>query len=321
MKISHTFVICTKDRPEGVMEFITQISTLKDAHKCQTIVVENSLTNEPYNKLINFLEKKEKFGSVNIIKSNPGLPRARNEALKIVNSKFTHFFDDDIVLPYDFIPAIELAANVSPDVVGFSPYISVANPTDHKRILKKLNSFLLRILHKEGKLSKSGRAIWLQSPGRTIGTQWLPGCCMSYRTQSILGMKFDENLEKGPLGGYALGEDLVFSFELSKKGKLAAIGSITVTHKLAPNDRTNWAVMDEGIGRLRAYLLMHFPSEVKLLPVVTSLVLEGAYDLIRVKIIKNKKIGIEGRNFQRLFAFFAEYREPIMSQKKGTYEN
>lgn len=318
MKISHTFIICTKDRPEGVMEFISQISGLKDVHKCQTIVVENSLTNEPYNKLINFLENEEKFSSVSIIRSLPGLPRARNEALKIVNSEFTHFFDDDVVLPYDFIPAIERAANGSPDVIGFSPYISVANLSDHKQILKSL---LLRILHKEGKLSKSGRAVWLQSPGRTIGAQWLPGCCMSYRTQSILGMKFDENLEKGPLGGYALGEDLVFSHELSKKGKLAAIGSITVTHKLAPNDRTNWAVMDEGIGRLRAYLLIHFPNEVKLIPVVASLVLEGIYDLIRVKIIKNKKIDIKSGNFQRLFAFFAEYRDPIMFRKRGTYEN
>jgi GT2 family glycosyltransferase len=316
MTTSHSIVICTKDRADTLIEFMTQLSKIDGLERSKIVIVENSPTLEPFKEIERYLLGKKSLENVILLRSAPGLPRARNLALSMIDTEFVHFLDDDVVLPLDFIPAIEDVAKSFPRVIGFAPFIREFKSNSMEIEPKKFQRNQSKFFQKEGTLNKSGRAIWIQKPGRIIDVNWLPGCCMTYRASALEGMKFDEDLEKGPLGGYALGEDLVFSHELSKKGKLAGVGVISVIHKLAPNDRTNWIKMDEGIGRLRAYLFIHFPTQVKLPQVLACLLLEGLNDFVRVRVLKSKLTNSEHRYFARLFAFLSEYREPLFSKKR-----
>ena len=144
---------------------------------------------------------------------------------------------------------------------------------------------------------------------------------MAYRLKVINDFRFETRLENGPLGGYALGEDLDFSHRVSKVSKLLYLGNISIFHKLAPNNRTNWLRMDEGIGRLRAFLLNRFPEDLRISRVIFSLIIEGSFDLIRIHVTRKKNVGEGYVHFTRLRSFYLERRECKLLSKRVENEN
>lgn len=310
MKYSHTVVICTRDRVAETLEFLENFSKTSSFELINVIIVENSLSKENAQTLREIIEGETQFSNVRVIQSLPGLARARNESFSLLSSNIVHFMDDDIGLPTNYFEYIDEMFSKYPQIAGLAPHIeNTVNESSvcFRVMIEKTLGYLFRT---EGKLSKSGRARWIPKSGKHYEVEWLPGCCMVYRTDAITNIKFDTGLENGPLGGYALGEDLEFSHRISKRAKLMGLGEISVEHKLAPNNRTNWIKMDEGIGRLRASLLAKFPNDVRLSRIFLSLLLEGAIDFIRIKITRKKTVSMNYVQFTRLRYFFMERTEP-----------
>jgi len=317
MKYSHTVVVCSRDRSLELSEFLENISKVAHFSSVELIVVENSLSAERYQEVKIKIDSDPKFQKVTLIQSPPGLARARNASFSIIGSDIVHFMDDDISLPTNYFEVVDKAFFDNPQTGGLSPFIQSASTLTKSRIKKMLSP----IFHVDGKLSKSGRAKWLSRSGKNHQVYWLPGCCMVYRINTIQRFRFETQLENGPLGGYALGEDLDFSHRISKHTKLLGLGEISVFHKLAPNDRTNWIKMDDGIGRLRAFLLVRFPEDVRISRVLISLLLEGFIDFMRIKITKKKTVSPNYRQFARLHSFFSERKEPKLAILKNNHEN
>ena len=317
MKYSHTVVVCSRDRSLELSEFLENISKVAYFSSVKMIVVENSLSAERYQEVKIKIDIDPKFQKVTLIQSPPGLARARNVSFSLIGSDIVHFMDDDISLPTNYFEVVDQVFFDNPQTGGLSPFIQSTSTLTKSRI-KKMMSPISQV---GGKLSKSGHAKWLSRSGKNHQVDWLPGCCMVYRMKTIQSFRFETELENGPLGGYALGEDLDFSHRISKHTKLLGLGEISVFHKLAPNDRTNWIKMDDGIGRLRAFLLVRFPEDVIISRVLTSLLLEGFIDLMRIKITKKKTVSSNYRQFARLRSFFAERKEPKLAIFKNNHEN
>lgn len=321
MNYSHTVIICTRDRVAEIHEFLENLATTSSFETVRVIIVENSLSEKNFLSVKKTIQNESKFNNVFVIQSPPGLARARNESFQHLASDIIHFMDDDIVLPINYFEVVDRVFFENQDTGGLAPYIQTGPVLSKKTAIEHLVKAFLKPLNAEGKLSKSGRATWFSWPGTTRQVNWLPGCCMAYRLEVINNFRFETRLENGPLGGYALGEDLDFSHRVSKVSKLLYLGEISIIHKLAPNNRTNWLRMDEGIGRLRAFLLNRFPEDLRISRMIFSLVIEGSFDFIRIHVTRKKIVGEGYVQFTRLRSFYLERRERKLLSIRVENEN
>jgi GT2 family glycosyltransferase len=136
-----------------------------------------------------------------------------------------------------------------------------------------------------GQLTSSGKNFWY--PEKTINPQkqpmWIPGCAMSFRKSEIINQNFNSNLERGVLGGYALGEDVDFTLRLFNNGaKLELCVDLIINHLIAPGERDNQKIFAKAQGEWLRYLAMNYPSNVKLSSMVFRLMMENCYITLAV---------------------------------------
>ncbi len=304
--IKHALVICSFGRPKDVVTLLKQVENLPSAEHIKKYIVENSGKENNLKIIEDFVLSSTHHESYQILQTNPGLPTARNAALRACDEEFIHFLDDDVELKSDYFQDVEAVFNSYPEAIGMAPRITF--PSGHNNRLFRTK--MQKLLHLEGKVSSTGRAYWISKTSGLQQVEWLPGCAMSFRRGSLGDLKFSDILEKGPLGGYALGEDLDFTFRLSRKGTLLGVNELEVMHKLHPNQRTDWALLDEGLGRFLAYFEREFPEESK--PIVTklSLLLDTFYLCVR-GVSKSNLTRNKIRNpFIRISAYHQELRYP-----------
>jgi GT2 family glycosyltransferase len=313
LNFRHSVVICTQSRTGDLLTLINSIESLASSTQLEIIVVENSGDKNQYNLLATKLEQYKNTLNIKILIGSPGLTRSRNLALAKITEGIVHFVDDDLIMISDYFEVADKHFKDKPDLAGIAPYIDSPDVNGStNKLQSKVKSICIKHLNLEGKLTRSGRAFWLVNPNQTIEVDWLPGCSMSYRFELIGDLRFSECLEKGPLGGYALGEDVDFSSSMKEKGGLEAIGGVTVIHKLALNNRRNWQLMDEGIGRWLAYLQRTKPKLVNKNVVFTFLILDSIkIQLANVNAIfkKDKK---HRESLRRLRSYKAEVLNPTL---------
>lgn len=321
MNYSHTIVVCSKDRLQELFEFIDHISQIDNYLEIEIVIVENSNTEANYELLKKKIMSQTNAANIRIVRCTPGLANSRNKSFSFISSDIVHFLDDDVILPRNYILEVDAKFVKYPDIAGLSPYIEVDSDNSRESVYKKMLFNLFAKFQPEGKLTKSGHAFWLNRTRDDRFVNWLPGCCMVYRFDDVKSLRFDIRLELGPLGGYALGEDLDFSHRVSKEFTLLAAGSISVIHKLAQNERTNWLKMDEGIGRLRAYLLVRFPKDLSLAHIFLSLIAEGFYDLTLKRKTRTASFDKKRAYFIQLKSFLSERKIPLISKPFELHEN
>jgi hypothetical protein len=108
----------------------------------------------------------------------------------------------------------------------------------------------------QGKVTKSGKNFWFADDGAEpnhTNAMWLPGCCMTYRRARLIEIRFPEELQNGPTGGYSLGEDVIFSIRASKFGELHLNQKTRIFHEKADGIRDNRQIMAIALGRFLAY--------------------------------------------------------------------
>lgn len=314
--MKNTVVICTRNRNKSVLELLSSLNVESSKHEMLFLVVENSESEQQFVELQQEILNLNFKNHIQIIKSAPGLATSRNLALNQIDDGIVHFLDDDVVVPTSYFDEACDFFGTNQMAVGVAPYIRVSSDIENS-LKNRIRNTLIKLLKKQGKFTKSGRAHWLVSK-RVRPVDWLPGCCMSYRMEAIKDLDFSEELQNGPLGGYALGEDFDFSHRALQMGELWGLGSSTVFHKLEPNDRSNWKKMDEGIGRWLAYVHMKYPREVKSSFVVSGLILDGVRKIL---------FGSDGypksdlRKFLRLHSYFSELENPKLTSSTSRNRN
>ena len=149
------------------------------------------------------------------------LTKARNFGVEKSTGDLICFLDDDIVLDGKYVEKIEKFFQLYPGALGVQGVITnfedghVRKVGGNKIVYYLYNLlakiFLLNNSNKKNKLLLSGRNQYSSRVEGVINCEWLSGIG-NYRRQVFDRFKFDESL-----GGYALGEDKLFSYQIFEK--------------------------------------------------------------------------------------------------------
>ncbi len=227
-----SILIATKDRPVNMRNLLKSVeqSTIKPS----SLVVVSS--GHPIHDVISEFETSLKIDYVHsevsgqVNQKKVGISRLRKGTPWVV------FLDDDLVVtPETFENAFEALSKYSSTgdrIVGIGLGLS---PTSRMNRSSRFQNSVGRVLRLSsatpGKVIRSGQGVsYLESP-LPIYTEWLNGASM-WKTESAL-----EYVRLVPSSNYAACEDLVFSYQQSKKGKLLFVPSTKVFfQEEEPND-------------------------------------------------------------------------------------
>lgn len=233
-------VICTKDRPRELatcLESLARQRRLPD----EVLIVESSAT--PTEDAVAAFRRAAPECAVQHIRSQPGLPLQRNVGIAAADGDVVVFFDDDVVLEADYL--LELARVYEQDAAGAIGGVGgrqVPDPTPRESAaVRAFRRFFFLSTHGQGRVKASGRPEYLLSPTRETSVEFLSGCNMSYRREVFeAGLRFDERLR-----GYALGEDLQFSYRVSRRWRLVLTPRARLDHRHTGGGRPETAKFRE----------------------------------------------------------------------------
>tara|TARA_A100001011_G_scaffold394304_1_gene486371 strand:+ start:3459 stop:4364 length:906 start_codon:yes stop_codon:yes gene_type:complete len=229
MFISQTsLIIPTKDRPDKIDIFLKTLD--KEITFFNEILIVDSSKENIHKKI---KSKIKNYNNIRIIKSKPSTSIQRNIGIKEYNkrNKFIMFCDDDIIFDKNAINLMNWYIEHFPDYIGYGFNLIEKNYSVMFDALKKNKFFALNGIYESqpGKVAKSGWHSKISNITENIETEWLSTQACVYRS-SLIDEKiyFDTSL-----GKYSYLEDLFFSFELSKIGKLTVCANATYIH---PNE-------------------------------------------------------------------------------------
>ena len=279
-----TIVVCTKNRLSSLQLFFESCGSLVDNDNINFIIVDSSTPPLRFENL-EFLSKTQSVTPrIKLIHEKPGIPRARNRALREIKTDLATFVDDDISLPSNFSNLIFEHFNKYPQTAGVGPQIlgmyESFQISGNEGFFAK--AYKRRVKRSFGKLTNYGENFWFPeryTPSLAL-CEWLPGCCMTYNFKVIKNLIFNTSLENGPGKSYAVGEDVDFSTRASELGPLYFIGSILIDHREEPGARDDRILMAKARGSFRAYLT--YEHRIPILPTLYHLTANVGASLLRV---------------------------------------
>jgi GT2 family glycosyltransferase len=144
------------------------------------------------------------------------------------------YLDDDVILEAGYLAAI--ARTFDEDCtrqIGGVGGAQVPDPTPREGFLRRVACRLFLLdTYGRGVVKRSGRPEYAFSPRSRMEVELLSGCNMAYRREVLDALSFDERL-----GGYALGEDLQFSYRVSRSWKLVLTPDARLNHRHAGGGR------------------------------------------------------------------------------------
>ncbi len=245
-------IVCTKDRPERVSDFVANLITLGVPPRTLLLVDSTSshtsqlLNQESMNRL-----KRHGWDARHLI-DTPGLPHQRNTGLGYVSEnikscEFVSFLDDDIFIGADYFEKVELVFNLDPKIVVVGGYdIEAAEQ------VVKTNLALSKIgilPYSDGLIAKSGLARVPRPTSIADDVDFVPGGMQSLRIGLLGEVRFNE-------ASAFFGEDIEMHFKLSTQGRVVSSNSLPVRHLNATEGKEdNGAnLLNEQLVRLRLHL-------------------------------------------------------------------
>tara|TARA_B100001175_G_C19403102_1_gene587300 strand:+ start:107 stop:1015 length:909 start_codon:yes stop_codon:yes gene_type:complete len=211
MKIS--IIIPTRNRPKLLKKTLNNLS--KNNFFFMEIIVVDSSNNNAFLDIKNFPFLRNK---IKIYKSKPSISIQRNIGLKKVNKKsdYVMFLDDDVNFKQDAFKNMHkfLIKNKLYAGIGFNLII---NEKFFFEKIKKNKIFeLFNVYNKNpGIVTSSGWHTKAINLNRNTEVEWLPTQAVIYKKKILKNFKFEELF-----GRYSYLEDLDFSYNISKIGKL-----------------------------------------------------------------------------------------------------
>ena len=280
LDLNHSLVICSRDRVESLLSTLRTILDQDDTKFPQEIVLVINL------KEISQLDyARAEIGKLNhenlqIVLTTGGLPSARNMAKRLIRqAEVVHFIDDDVVVEREYFHKVEEFLLEYPVADGGAPIpIKSLNESTKSKFqaVGKVKSWL-GLTPLSGRVSVSTRNYWGTTHyEKPFVVDWLPGFAMFYRFETIKSIDFEEDLEQNTLGGYGLGEDLIFTLELSSKGyRLFGVPSVCVLHNEDPRSARESKDIRYASGELRAELFRRFPRRFSKWKYILSILFEA----------------------------------------------
>ncbi|MEW6271956.1 MAG: glycosyltransferase, partial [Thermodesulfobacteriota bacterium] len=225
-------VVCTKDRPGELAACLAALA--QQTRLPRELVVVDAGTPPARPQVGAFAEAVGSACAVVHLESEPGLPRQRNVGARRATGEVVLYLDDDTVLEARYLEEIwAVYATDDEHLVAGVGGALVPDPTPVESTAKRaFRRFFLLPGHGAGRVKRSGCPEYVFSPRRRLEVEFLSGCNMSFRREVLADAAFDERLT-----GYALGEDLHFSYRVSRRGKLVLTPRARLDHREAGGGR------------------------------------------------------------------------------------
>ena len=216
-------VICTRNRRNELTNALESIDS-------QTRIPDLVLIVDSSDKFLR-VDEKYRF-KLRHARSEKNLTLQRNNALKILSNlqddARIHFFDDDVFIGPRYIEKISQSFDDFSYIDGICARTSEI--IDNKPNIY-MRFFMLDSIC-SGRILRSGINVQFRKASSNYEVEWLSGCCMSYRFGKIRNLQFDESRK-----AVGWGEDVDFSYRLSKLSRLLCVTDLEITHSLSDTNR------------------------------------------------------------------------------------
>jgi GT2 family glycosyltransferase len=185
----------------------------------------------------------------------PGLTRQRNRGVELTRGDVVTFLDDDVVLDHGYLEAVAARFIADPEVGGVEGTIAHPGLRGRRRIGNALRGLLLMDNVGRRRVKRSGAVAYDPAPAGFRRVDCLSGCNMSFRRAVFDRFRFDEWYD-----GYGLGEDLDFSYRVSRVWPLVQTPAARLEHRQSPAARDRAARLHEmsALNRYR-FVRRHLP--------------------------------------------------------------
>ena len=227
-------VVCTKNRPDNLVRCIDSLAD-QTILPNEVIIVDDGCLSESIKGDI-----KDKLGTKGVAykyikKIEPGLTKSRNQGIKTTNGDVIFFLDDDVILDEKYIEKIlEIYTDDKELEIG-----GVGGREIKPKFLGRFRPHIVNLFglnsYDYGKVLPSGFPANAIYPEEIREVQFLSGCNMSFRKKVFDDFLFDEFYT-----GYGLGEDLEFTYRVSKRYKLVYTPYAKVIHTRSPSGRVDY---------------------------------------------------------------------------------
>ncbi len=247
------FIIPTRNRKELLSKLLESMVGHSDLIR-QIIIVDGS--DEPIGS---FFFADYPFEVDYVYVNPPSLTRQKNAGIMQLQDDITlaGILDDDIVLYEDTVEKLlDFWEKCDSNTLGSA--FNIVNVPQKGFIRGLLARFFYMDVEERGKVLKSGFCSGFFPIDDTISVEWLCGGATIWRREVLKKWSFDE-----ALAGWAYYEDAVFSYEISKKGKLFVIKDARVDHN-PPDFNINKSI---NLGRmlvLNRHHFVHYYSELSI---------------------------------------------------------
>lgn len=215
-----SIIIPTKDREKLLFKSLNFLKK-NIFFFTEVIIVDSSVTK------MNCVKLKTSFKKLNIkyYTSRPSTSKQRNLGLKSMKkrNKFIMFLDDDIKFKNNAFQKMYNFINKKNNIIGIVGigFNSITSLRYKKNLFERIkNSTFISKLglydSRPGLVTNSGWQTKILNIKKDTDVQWLPTQACIYKKKAIKSLKFSDQL-----GAYAYLEDLLFSYEMSKRGRLS----------------------------------------------------------------------------------------------------
>ncbi|MCE5204280.1 MAG: glycosyltransferase [Actinomycetia bacterium] len=220
-------IVCTRNRPDEVRRLL---GTLPSQTVQPMLIVVDASDDEATEVLVDEFTRAGLWMAVDYTRAEPGLTRQRMAGVRRLQDQVTvvHFIDDDVVLEPEYFESIERAFRELPEALGIGG-MDTALTAHSPGLAGRLFGF---DNDAQGRVLRSGHPVLVYNATTVIRVDWLSGCGMSFRRSVFDRHAFDESLE-----GYSLGEDVDFTYRVSREGPLYVTPRARLRHCQSPRDR------------------------------------------------------------------------------------
>lgn len=229
-----SFIVCTRDRPDDLLTCVRSIVS-QNILPYELIIVDASVASIARR---NYEQVTAALTGVSVSlhycrSSKASLPFQRNLGVEASSGDILFFFDDDVILQAGFHGAmLGLYEQYGADEVGGiqGMAINAPQPSLKGRLFRfiflpeRTPPALVQRMHP----SSFQYMRFVRQPDTVAEIEWMSGYCMSFKREVFDDFCFDERVN-----GYG-GEDIEFSYRVSRKYRLLRAASVPLIHTESP---------------------------------------------------------------------------------------